>query len=107
VHAQLVALARNLLANFLQQDLLIELLALLGVEIGCEDASRGVGGVWCPVLGHGQHEEGGPHAQGGEDLEGFGERTRLVAREKTADPVKEEGELGVPTPSGFEETYLV
>lgn len=81
MHVQLVRLSRNLFSNLLQQDLLVELLRLLRVEIGCEDTSGGVGCVGGPVLGHGEHEERWPHRERREDLEGFGEGTRFVARQ--------------------------
>ena len=88
VHAQLARLA-NLLAHLFEQDLLVELLALLRVEVGRKDARRGVRRVRRPRLGVGEHDERGPHGQRREDLERLGERARLVPRQELADPASE------------------
>lgn len=88
MHAELVRLAPNLLADLLEQNLLVELLALLGVEVRSEDARRGVRCVRGPVFWVGEHEESRPHGERRENLEGFGEGSGLVAAEEVADSVK-------------------
>lgn len=85
LHAQPVPLSCNLFPHLAQEDLLVELQAHLRVQITGKDLGRGERRVRCPIFRRGEHEQGGPHGQGGEDLESFGERTRLVAREKVAD----------------------
>lgn len=78
MHAKLVTLPANLFPHFLEQDLLVEALGLLGVQVGREEPRGRVRRVRGPVLWVREHHESGPHGERREDLECFGEGPRLV-----------------------------
>ena len=73
-------------ADLFEENLLVVLLTLLRVQIGCKDPSGGVGRMGCPRLRVGQHDELRPHRQRRQDLEGLGERSRLVSTQELSDP---------------------
>lgn len=83
----------DILAHALKNNVFHEDLGSLGSG-GDEDLGGLVAGIWRPLVGAGELNDLFPVRDGWEDLEGFGQLARFVAREKEADPVVVSKALG-------------